>query len=64
MANIKNDPANYVKRSDVSSSKAGTANIKIISPSRKREKEFLIVPIDQGFYINFGRMPFPRQRHP
>ena len=60
MVKIKNDPAKYIRRSDLSSPKVGTADTKVVWTSRKREREFLTAPIDQGFYINFNRKPFSR----
>lgn len=62
MAKVKNDPTKYIKRSDLSSSKASSANTKVVRTSWKRDQEFLTAPIDQRFYIDFNRKSFPRQR--
>lgn len=50
---IKNNPKNYVRRSDIGKNKTSSEGV-TVHKSAQREKSYLIAPIDHSGYINFS----------
>ncbi|MGA4553638.1 hypothetical protein [Methylorubrum aminovorans] len=53
MAKIKNDPSRYVRRSSLAGRPAACAGEKGDQANRKPERDFLVAPIGDDFYVDF-----------
>jgi len=53
MKRVRNDPNNYVKRSDVGP-KRQDRSLERTPEQAQREKDYLVAPIDDAGYIDFG----------
>ena len=54
MKRVRNDPTSYVKRSDLGPKHRDGAIDKRAPRNVQREKDYLIAPIDDAGYIDFG----------
>ncbi|WP_262030160.1 hypothetical protein [Microvirga sp. Mcv34] len=57
MAKIKNDPNRYVRRSALAGRRTACVEDKGDQQARKKERDFLTAPIDDGLYIDFRTKP-------
>jgi hypothetical protein len=61
MRRIGNDPGKYVKRSDLGPKRHDRSEDQRTSENVQRQKDYLIAPIDNAGYIDFG-VPARRRR--
>jgi hypothetical protein len=62
MRQIRNDPGNYLKRSDLGPKRQDWTRDQHTPDNVHRENDYLIAPIDEAGYIDFS-VPAKARRH-